>query len=116
MLTKVEEKKKKRYSPFSLAHTCRFSFWHEQFFFFGLFKFFVTRKGKPKIGLNTHKNGHSSEGLRMMSSCNSRRKGWSFGLWVSVIKDTALRAQVLAVVFIHFILSGILALEANMLT
>lgn len=30
-----------------------------------------------------------------------------------LIKDTALRAQVLAVVFIHFISSGILALEAN---
>lgn len=41
--------------------------------------------------------------------------GWSFGLWVSANKDTALRAQVLAVVFAHFILSGILALEANML-
>lgn len=40
---------------------------------------------------------------------------WSFGLWVSANKDTALRAQVLAVVFAHFILSGILALEANML-
>lgn len=30
-------------------------------------------------------------------------------------KDAALRVQVLAVVFVHFILSGILALEANML-
>lgn len=47
-----------------------------------------------------------------------RRKAgvvWSFSLWVSANKDTALRAQVLAVVFAHFILSGILALEANML-
>lgn len=89
----------------------------------------VTRKGKPKIGLQHHNNVDMELRLLKDNVASSHIineplfslfflfffccLNFQFGYQQSETKP--LRAQVLAVVFSHSILSGILALEANML-
>lgn len=75
----------------------------------------ATRRGKPKIGLkHIIKSRCLPERFQDYTESSSSHGGRKTEFRVSVC-DAAPGAQVLAVVFDHFILSGILALEANML-